>query len=62
MTSVALPTPCGRIGIGISIGCTLQNTILAVQADVPKELVPQASALVTFAQFIGGILGKFVLG
>ncbi|KDQ05977.1 hypothetical protein BOTBODRAFT_168326 [Botryobasidium botryosum FD-172 SS1] len=51
-----------QIGIGIGVGCTLQNTILGVQATVRKDMIPQSSALVTFSQFIGGVLGIAIAG
>ncbi|KDQ20414.1 hypothetical protein BOTBODRAFT_183202 [Botryobasidium botryosum FD-172 SS1] len=51
-----------QIGVGIGVGCTLQNAVLAAQAAVHKELVSQASALVTFSSFIGGILGVSIAG
>ncbi|KDQ12826.1 hypothetical protein BOTBODRAFT_34275 [Botryobasidium botryosum FD-172 SS1] len=49
-----------QIGVGIGVGCTLQNTILGVQATVRKDMIPQSSALVTFSQFIGGVLGATI--
>ncbi|KDQ12822.1 hypothetical protein BOTBODRAFT_189074 [Botryobasidium botryosum FD-172 SS1] len=51
-----------QIGVGIGIGCTLQNTVVAVQATVRKDMIPQSSALVTFSQFIGGVLGIAIAG
>jgi MFS family permease len=51
-----------QILIGISIGTTLQNAILAAQSDVPKRLAAQASALVMFTQFVGAIVGIAIVG
>lgn len=52
-----------QILIGFGAGMTLTNLLLAVQADVEHEkYVPQATALVTFTQFIGGITGLGIGG
>lgn len=42
----------------LGVGAVMQNTIIAVQADIGSESdIPQATALVTFAQLIGGTIG-----
>ncbi|ELU43687.1 TRI12 domain-containing protein [Rhizoctonia solani AG-1 IA] len=44
-----------QICVGLGGGMTLTNLLVAVQADVEHEkYVPQATALVTFIQYIGG--------
>ncbi|BGP04230.1 hypothetical protein JCM10049v2_000028 [Rhodotorula toruloides] len=47
-----------QIILAIGVGAVLQNTIIAVQADCDDETeVPQKTALVTFAQLVGGTIG-----
>ncbi|KAH9815249.1 major facilitator superfamily domain-containing protein [Melampsora americana] len=46
-----------QIIIGTGIGLVLQNVIVAIQANVREEDVPQATSMVTFAQLIGGVIG-----
>ncbi|KAI5476421.1 MFS transporter, partial [Pseudohyphozyma bogoriensis] len=47
-----------QIIIGAGLGTVMQNTIIAVQADLEDEKdVPQATALVTFTQLVGGTIG-----
>ncbi|BGP12136.1 hypothetical protein JCM10213_004701 [Rhodosporidiobolus nylandii] len=47
-----------QILLAIGIGCVLQNTIIAVQADCDDPAkVPQKTALVTFTQLVGGTIG-----
>ncbi|GAA5909666.1 hypothetical protein JCM5296_006726 [Sporobolomyces johnsonii] len=47
-----------QILLAIGVGCVMQNTIIAVQADCPDERdVAQKTALVTFAQLVGGTIG-----
>lgn len=43
-----------QILLGVGIGCVLQNTIIAVQADCEDEKqIPQRTGVVTFGQLIG---------
>ncbi|QRW17223.1 major facilitator superfamily transporter [Rhizoctonia solani] len=52
-----------QICVGLGGGMTLTNLLVAVQADVEHEkYVPQATALVTFIQYIGGITGLGIGG
>ncbi|CAE6452019.1 unnamed protein product [Rhizoctonia solani] len=52
-----------QIFVGLGGGMTLTNLLVAVQADVEHEkYVPQATALVTFTQYIGGITGLGIGG
>ncbi|BGP21155.1 hypothetical protein JCM10295v2_000026 [Rhodotorula toruloides] len=47
-----------QIILSVGVGAVLQNTIIAVQADCDDETeVPQKTALVTFAQLVGGTIG-----
>ncbi|GAA6019033.1 hypothetical protein JCM10207_006294 [Rhodosporidiobolus poonsookiae] len=47
-----------QILLAIGIGCVLQNTIIAVQADCEDvREIPQRTGLVTFAQLVGGTIG-----
>jgi len=59
---LALTGLCPRILIGIALGATFQNAMLAVQADLPKELIPQATSVVMYAQFLGGTMGIAIAG
>ncbi|KAH7335139.1 major facilitator superfamily domain-containing protein [Rhizoctonia solani] len=52
-----------QIFVGLGGGMTLTNLLVAAQADVEHEkYVPQATALVTFTQYIGGITGLGIGG
>ncbi|EJD51072.1 MFS general substrate transporter [Auricularia subglabra TFB-10046 SS5] len=51
-----------QILMGIGIGCTLQTTMLAVQADNEKHMIPQATSILTYAQFLGGIFALAIAG
>lgn len=60
-------TPLWIIGIamavvGIGVGMTMQNLVLAVQNDVPLRDLGAASASVTFFRSLGGTIGVSVLG
>jgi len=47
-----------QILFAVGVGSCLQNLIIAVQADVKEEReIPQATALVTFSQLVGGTIG-----
>ncbi|GAA5917435.1 hypothetical protein JCM6882_008662 [Rhodosporidiobolus microsporus] len=47
-----------QIVLAIGIGCAMQNTIIAVQADCDDPAkIPQKTALVTFTQLVGGTIG-----
>ncbi|GAA5974356.1 hypothetical protein JCM11641_005232 [Rhodosporidiobolus odoratus] len=47
-----------QILLGVGIGCVMQNTIIAVQADCDDpEKIPQKTGLVTFSQLVGGTIG-----
>ncbi|GAA5880175.1 hypothetical protein JCM8547_006579 [Rhodosporidiobolus lusitaniae] len=50
---------CGyQILLAVGLGCVLQQTIIAVQADARKEAeIPQKTGLVTFTQLVGGTVG-----
>ncbi|KAK4052237.1 hypothetical protein OIO90_004459 [Microbotryomycetes sp. JL221] len=44
--------------LAIGVGAVLQNTLLAVQADIKDEKeLPQKTGLVTFGQLVGGTIG-----
>ncbi|KAJ1306947.1 hypothetical protein OPQ81_007927 [Rhizoctonia solani] len=52
-----------QLFVGLGGGMTLTNLLVAVQADVEHEkYVPQATALVTFTQYMGGITGLGIGG
>ncbi|KIM25825.1 hypothetical protein M408DRAFT_73890 [Serendipita vermifera MAFF 305830] len=53
-----------QIILGFGCGASFQNTLIAIQAEyAPQpELIPQASALTTFGQLVGGTLGISVGG
>ncbi|KAJ6577339.1 major facilitator superfamily domain-containing protein [Mycena capillaripes] len=51
-----------QILAGAGIGTTTQVIVIAAQADVGPAHVAQASALVTFVQWLGGIIGLSVAG
>jgi MFS family permease len=51
-----------QIIFGFGVGVVMQNPIVAIQANVNPEDLPQTTALVTFAQLFGGVLGIGVCG
>ncbi|KAM0753699.1 MFS general substrate transporter, partial [Meredithblackwellia eburnea MCA 4105] len=47
-----------QIILGVGLGVVMQNTIIAVQADIKDQKdISQATGLVTFAQLVGGTIG-----
>jgi EmrB/QacA subfamily drug resistance transporter len=48
--------------VGIGVGMTMQNLVLAVQNSVPLAELGAASASVTFFRSLGGTIGVSVLG
>ncbi|SDG56934.1 drug resistance transporter, EmrB/QacA subfamily [Lentzea fradiae] len=48
--------------VGIGVGMTMQNLVLAVQNSVPLKELGAASASVTFFRSLGGTIGISVLG
>ncbi|WP_434453070.1 MDR family MFS transporter [Lentzea sp. E54] len=48
--------------VGIGVGLTMQNLVLAVQNSVPLSELGAASASVTFFRSLGGTIGVSVLG
>jgi EmrB/QacA subfamily drug resistance transporter len=48
--------------VGIGVGMTMQNLVLAVQNSVPLRDLGAASASVTFFRSLGGTIGVSVLG
>jgi EmrB/QacA subfamily drug resistance transporter len=52
----------GMLLIGVGVGMTLQNLILAVQNTVPLRDLGAASGAVTFFRSLGGTIGVAVLG
>jgi EmrB/QacA subfamily drug resistance transporter len=52
----------GMLIVGVGVGMTMQNLILAVQNDVPLRQLGAASASVTFFRSLGGTIGVSVLG
>ncbi|GAB7037424.1 MDR family MFS transporter [Catenuloplanes niger JCM 9533] len=48
--------------VGVGVGLSMQNLILAVQNDVPLKDIGAASATVTFFRSLGGTIGVSVLG
>ncbi|KAL8292144.1 hypothetical protein RQP46_001610 [Phenoliferia psychrophenolica] len=47
-----------QIILGVGVGLVMQNTIIAVQADIADQNdISQATGLVTFAQLVGGTIG-----
>ncbi len=48
--------------VGIGVGMTMQNLVLAVQNTVPLRELGAASASVTFFRSLGGTIGVSVLG
>jgi len=51
-----------QIIFGLGVGMIMQNPIVAIQANVDPVDLPQTTALVTFAQLFGGVLGIGVCG
>lgn len=45
-----------QIIFGAGVGCGMQQTLIAVQAVLPKEDVPIGTAIVMFSQTLGGAL------
>jgi len=52
----------GMLVVGVGVGMTMQNLVLAVQNDVPLRQLGAASATVTFFRSLGGTIGVSVLG
>jgi EmrB/QacA subfamily drug resistance transporter len=52
----------GMLLIGVGVGMTMQNLILAVQNTVPLSELGAASGAVTFFRSLGGTIGVAVLG
>jgi EmrB/QacA subfamily drug resistance transporter len=48
--------------VGVGVGMTMQNLVLAVQNSVPMRDLGAASASVTFFRSLGGTIGVSVLG
>ena len=48
--------------VGVGVGMTMQNLVLAVQNSVPMKDLGAASASVTFFRSLGGTIGVSVLG
>jgi len=51
-----------QIVFGLGVGMVMQNPIVAIQSNVEPKDLPQTTALVTFAQLFGGVLGIGVCG
>ncbi len=67
MATVDHTTPVVRVGaflvvLGLGIGMTMQNLVLAVQNTVDVRDVGAASSLVAFLRSLGGTVGVTVLG
>ncbi|NUT22671.1 MAG: MFS transporter, partial [Hamadaea sp.] len=67
LSTIDHETPLGLVGlgmalVGIGVGMTMQNLVLAVQNDVPLHEMGAASASVTFFRSLGGTVGVSVLG
>ncbi|GIF78469.1 MDR family MFS transporter [Asanoa siamensis] len=52
----------GMLLVGIGVGMTMQNLVLAVQNSVPLKDIGAASASVAFFRSLGGAIGVSVLG
>ncbi|MDG4825966.1 MDR family MFS transporter [Asanoa sp. WMMD1127] len=52
----------GMLLVGIGVGMTMQNLVLAVQNTVPLRDIGAASASVAFFRSLGGTIGVSVLG
>lgn len=48
-----------QILAGGGLGLVLQNVIIAIQATVPEDRIPQATSLVTFFQLVRPLLARF---
>lgn len=48
--------------MGVGVGGALQNIIIATQAEwaFEEEMIPQASAIISFIQIVGGVVGVTV--
>ncbi|NUT07215.1 MAG: MFS transporter [Hamadaea sp.] len=67
LSTIDHETPLGLVGlgmalVGVGVGMTMQNLVLAVQNDVPLQEMGAASASVTFFRSLGGTVGVSVLG
>lgn len=53
-----------QILFGAGVGCAMQNTIIAIQAEYAddEKLIPQGTSLVNFTQLVGGIIGISIAG
>jgi len=51
-----------QIIFGLGVGMVMQIPVVAIQANVDPEDLPQTTALVSFAQLFGGVLGIGVCG
>ncbi|KAL5637472.1 hypothetical protein ACGC1H_004034 [Rhizoctonia solani] len=53
-----------QILLGVGLGGSLQNVIIAIQAEYnhDEKMIPQATSLVTFTQLGGGIVGIAIAG
>lgn len=53
-----------QIIFGLGVGTTLQNSVIAVQAEWADrdDLIPQATSVVNFFQLVGGVLGIAIAG
>jgi Na+/glutamate symporter len=53
-----------QICLGGGIGLAFQNTVISVQADLhdTPDRIPQGTALATFFQLIGGVVGISISG
>ncbi|MGW6795977.1 MFS transporter [Streptomyces chartreusis] len=65
--SVRTSTPLGLVAsylfvLGLGLGVTTQNLVVAVQNNVDMQHVGSASGLVTFFRSIGGAIGVCVMG
>jgi len=52
----------GMFAVGVGVGMTMQNLVLAVQNTVPLKDIGAASATVAFFRSLGGTVGVSVLG
>lgn len=51
-----------QILFGLGVGMVMQTPVIAIQSNVNPEDLPQTTALVSFAQLLGGVLGIAVCG
>ncbi|KAH7103874.1 transporter [Auriculariales sp. MPI-PUGE-AT-0066] len=53
-----------QILLGVGVGGALQNTIIAIQAEYAdrEHMVPQTTAIVSWGQLLGGIIGIAIAG